>query len=378
MAKLALEGNVQKTIAAAKGAEKGPEYFVALNWVGNSGNTLQVAAEGAGGWDEALKQLQEKDALKDGAYVFLRKDHKVEMAKTVKFAVVEWFPAGLKAMRRMALQQIKPQVLSLLKPLHVELQATDLTDVNQTIIDDKIGFGSGTKSHVKDGKSAAKKEEPAAASPKESAAAAAGGSVPAPSADAPKDEPKKDPPAKKEPVKKEPAKAPAKSGGGGGGGGARFGGGGGGGVKVTDQKAFDDTMKEVRDDKKNTNWIVASYTATDTLTLIGSGTDGFTGMIAQIEDSNINFALLRVTEVIDNKSKVTKFVYIRSVPPAVKPMKKGEISTRLGAIEKIFGQSHVQFDINLKTELTEKIVMDKVGQASGSKSNVTAGKAAQG
>ncbi len=74
--------------------------------------------------------------------------------------------------------------------------------------------------------------------------------------------------------------------------------------------------------------------------------------------------------MIDGKSKTTKFIYIKSIPDSVKPMKKAEITTRAGAIEKVFGQFHVQFDISKTTDITEQAVMDKVGNASGSKSNV--------
>ena len=33
-------------------AEKGPNYFVVFRYAGGAGTTLEVAGEGAGGWDE--------------------------------------------------------------------------------------------------------------------------------------------------------------------------------------------------------------------------------------------------------------------------------------------------------------------------------------
>jgi hypothetical protein len=345
---LPADGSIQKAIAGARSAEKGPDYYVLFKFAGGAGATLEVTAEGPGGWAEASAQLTDAD----GAYVFIRRDHKVEMAKTVKFAYVEWFPNGLKAMRRIQLSSLKKQVEDVLKPFHVGLSASELKDVDQKLIDDRIGFVSGTKSHVKSGADAA---------------------APAAAAEAPKaDEKAVEAPAPKKataPLVKNPTPKPAGFVSGGSGGGGGGGGGGAGGIKFPDGTALPDALKEVRDDKKDTNWVVAHYTDRDTLSFAGSGSDGFAGMMAKIADDVISFGLLRVVEQID-KSKTTKFVYVKSIPDTVKPMKRAEITTRAGAIEKVFGQAHVAFDISKKSELTEQMVTDKVGAASGSKSNV--------
>jgi len=340
---LPADGALQKVITAAKSAEKGPDYFVVLNYAAVDNYNLQVAAEGAGSWDEACKSLTKTD----GAYVFLRKDHRVEMAKTVKFAFVDWFPAALPLKRRLGLQAVKKQVVDLLKPLHFELQASELSDVDQKSIDSKIGFVSGTASHV------TAKSADAAAAPAPAAAA------PAPKKD---DAPAKDAPAKKtwsRPAGSSPSSGGAKT---------NFGGSSAP-VKASDEAAFAAALKEVRDDKKDTNWLVATYDA-GVVTLSGSGDDGFAGAIAKVDEAAVSFALLRVKEVIDGKSNTTKFVFIKSVPGTIKPLKRADVATKSGAIEKFFGQSHVQIDITNKADVTEQSVMDRVGQASGSKSNV--------
>jgi len=348
---LPADGSVQKVIAAAKSAEKGPDYFVVLKFEAPDNYNLQVAAEGTGGWDEASKSLTPSD----GAYVFLRKDHRVEMAKTVKFAFVDWFPGGLQLKRRMGLQAVKKQVADLLKPFHFELQASELKDVDQKTIDDKIGFVSGTASH-----GAAKKEE---AAPAAAAAAAAPAAAPK----------KDDAPAKEAPAKKTWNKSGSGSAAGSapaGGSRPNFGGNAAP-VKAADEAAFQAVLKDVRDDKKDTNWLVATYDA-GVVTLVGSGSDGFAGAMAKIDDSAVSFALLRVKEVIDNKSNTTKFIFIKSVPTTIKPLKRADVATKAGAFEKFFGNAHVSIDIGSKNEITEQSAMDKLGQASGTKSNVRA------
>jgi len=343
------DGSLQKVVAAAKSAEKGPDYYVVLGYAAVDNYHLTVVAEGAGSWDDASKHLTNKD----GAYVFLRKDHKVEMAKTVKFAFVDWFPAALPLKRRTGLQTVKKQVLDMLKPLHFELQASELSDVDQKTIDARIGFVSGTASHVAAaGASSPKKEEaPAAAAPAAAAAAAA-----APAKEAPK---KTWGQGKSGSVSS--TTAPAKQ---------NFGGSAAA-VKAADDAAWSAAIKEVRDDKKDTNWLVATYDG-GVVTLVGTGSDGFSGLVAKIDDSSVTMGLLRVKEMLDGKSNTTKFVFIKAVPASVKPLKKADVATKAGAIEKFFGQAHVTIDVALKSELTEQLVMDKVGQASGSKSNVRA------
>jgi len=353
------DGSLQKVIAAAKSPEKGPDYFVVLGYAAADSYSLIVVAEGPGSWDEASKSLN----AKDGGYVFLRKDHKVEMAKTVKFAFVDWFPAAMPLKRRLGLQTVKKQVVDLLKPLHFELQASELSDVDQKTIDAKIGFVSGTASHV-----AAKKDD----APKDAAAAAAPAAAAASAAAAAASPKKDDAPAKEAPAKKTwgHGKTPSSGAASAAPAAARpnFGGGGAA-VKAADDAAWSAALKDVRDDKKETNWLVATYDG-GVVTLVGTGSDGFTGLVSKIDDAAVTMALLRVREVIDGKSNTTKFVFIKAVPASVKPLKRADVATKSGAIEKFFGQAHVTIDVTSASELSEQMVMDKVGQASGNKSNV--------
>jgi len=50
---------------------------------------------------------------------------------------------------------------------------------------------------------------------------------------------------------------------------------------------------------------LAAYAKKDTLALIATGTQGLDELLTKVEEDNVNFGLVRVTEVID-KSKTTK------------------------------------------------------------------------
>jgi len=371
-AKLVKDPSVDKALANARAPDKGPEYYVVFRFQGGAGSTLEVAGEGAGGWEEASKLLDSKDA----GYVYLRKDHKVELAKTLKFAFVDWFPNGMKVKRRNDVSALKKPVAEVCKPFHVEMSASDLTDVNQKMIDDRIGFVSGTASHVK-GKGAASGAAAAPApAPAAAAAAPAAGDEQAKAAEAPAAAPadagaaapapavvppKKAEAKKPAPVVSKPSPKPVA-------------GGGSSGLAFTNKAEFDAAIKAVRDDKSDTNWLVVNYSDKDQLTFVASGSDGYSGMMAKIDDAAIAFALLRVIEVIDGKSKTVKFIFVKYVPETAKPMKRAEVATRSGAVEKTLGQYHVAFDISKKSELSEDIALKKLGQASGSASSVVAKK----
>jgi len=103
--------------------------------------------------------------------------------------------------------------------------------------------------------------------------------------------------------------------------------------------------------------------------VLGSGSGTVEDMTALFEPDNVNFGLLRVTEVID-KSVTTKFVYIKWQPESVPAMKKADVSTKKGKIDDLFRPFHVDFLISNKSEISTQIVMDKVSSASGSKSHV--------
>ncbi len=49
---------------------------------------------------------------------------------------------------------------------------------------------------------------------------------------------------------------------------------------------------------------------------------------------------------------------------------KAAINVRKGDIDALFSPFHVDFFVSSSTDLTEKIIVDKVGAASGSKINV--------
>jgi len=327
------DGSVQKALANARSDAKGPNCWVVIGY--SNPTTLTVLAEGDGGLAEASPSFSNNEAC----YCLLRKDLKVEMAKTVKFVFLDWTPNGMKPLRKALISTYKGQVMNMMKPFHVDFSASDLSELNEGEILVKLGMASGTASHI-------------TAKPKE----------------VPKESPK---PVEQKTVKKDftpmarraspsesktnPAltKAGQST------------------IGYSDEEAFKNAMKLIRNDKENIDWLLASYIKKDTLSLLGTGTGGVGELSEKFEEDNVNFGIVRVTDVID-KSKTVKFAYIKWQPDGIKPMKKAEISTRKGAIDAIFAPYHVDLYVSKKEELSQEVIMNLVMSASGSKSNVIA------
>jgi len=333
--KVEIEPAVQTALKSLRSSDKSGSCWVVLGY--SSPNMLTVLAEGEGGLAEASASFPDDECR----YVLLRKEHKVEISKTVKFAFVDWTPVGMKPIRKAAISTHKGQVKEILKPFHVDLVASDKSELSDDVILEKIGMSSGTASYVTDKKATTlpKKEDPKQASFTPSTGKGFTHMSPRLSKSG-------------EAELKQPMK----------GGGAQQ-------LTFTDEAAFKAALKAVRDDKGETNWILGSYQGKNSISLIGSGSGGVTELSSRLEDDNINFGVVRVNEVID-KSKTTKFAYVYWVPESVKIMKKAEASARKGAIDAVFAPYHVDLTVQAKDELSDQHLMDAVSSASGSKSRI--------
>jgi len=306
------DGSVQKALSAARAADMSPESYCVIGY--SSPTTLCVIAQGKGGLDEVLQYLTDDDCR----YILLRKDHKVEMANTVKFAFIDWTPNTMKPMRKALVSTHKHQVSAVFKPFHVDVQAGDRSGLDENDIVARIGASSGTAVHVTEKKNDDKK---AAVQINAKAASL--------------------------------AKASNFT------------------VTFTDLDAFKAAVKTFRDEKSNVDWVLSTYTDKEKLTLTGSGSGGVEELLTKVDDENASFGLVRVIDVID-QSKTVKFGYIKWIPDSIKPMKKAEINTRSSVIAKFFEPYHVDLHVTKKEEVTQQMIHDMVTNASGSKSRVVA------
>lgn len=117
------------------------------------------------------------------------------------------------------------------------------------------------------------------------------------------------------------------------------------------------------------------YGAGNEIVIEGSGAGGLEELRGHLDESKIQYALLRVHDVVDGNA-TTKFVWIVWLGDKVKTIAKGRVTPHRGDIKDFFGQAHVTIDAANLSEVTEEIIMAKVSDASGSSVRVLKGEQA--
>jgi Cofilin/tropomyosin-type actin-binding protein len=104
-------------------------------------------------------------------------------------------------------------------------------------------------------------------------------------------------------------------------------------VKVHEEEAALEAIKQVRNDKSETNWVLFGHLNDDpnTISLEATGSDGYGGLISRINDSKFQYGLLRVTTKVDLAITV-KFVYIHWQGEKVGFAKRGRFSVVHGEV----------------------------------------------
>eukprot|EP01130_Rhizamoeba_saxonica_P019044 TRINITY_DN9760_c0_g1_i1.p1 TRINITY_DN9760_c0_g1~~TRINITY_DN9760_c0_g1_i1.p1 ORF type:complete len:512 (-),score=156.17 TRINITY_DN9760_c0_g1_i1:65-1600(-) len=136
----------------------------------------------------------------------------------------------------------------------------------------------------------------------------------------------------------------------------------------------ENAIADVRNDESPTNWCFLTYcgnrgAASQRLKFGGSGDGGLEELRGHLEDDQCIFALLRVTDQIDD-SILVKFVFINWLGNGVGRMQKARLSIHLAPIKTFIGQYHVDINCNSLDEVTAELVMGKVMDFSGSGSRV--------
>jgi hypothetical protein len=296
---VAADGSVQaalKTVHDTAASNDGA--FVVLGF--NESKALSVvAAANEGGLEKIHEYLPDDQAR----FIVLRRDLKVELAKTSKFIFIQWVPEKMKPLAKAALSVQKPEVAKLAKPYNVEIVAGNAKEMSDEIVTDQLNNVSGIKSHATEQAATANR----ATSQSVTVAKEARAISPRPSN------------AESKFAGFKPAVETV--------------------VTVDNEAEFKDALSALRALKSvEAGWIAAKYVKKDTLHFLGTETASLTGLPTLLGGDEIVFALVRTT-ANDGKATTAKFTFINWVGKDVKPMIKAELTTRAGLINKIFGPS---------------------------------------
>jgi len=294
--------------------------WVLIGYTDNNVDSLALKGSGSGGLEEIGSKLDDTQVL----YGLFRVTESFDKTNRVMFGFFKLLSSS-----HVAIPPVKKALISthmgfitkLFQPYHVEFLLDSASEFTPDMVHHRIQTMMGTKSNVRtaDEAKALKPSGP-------SASKSSGPSVPSAASNTAK-------------------------------------------IGFADEEAFKAALKDVRSDASATTWLLTSYAAKDTLSVIATGSGGVEELVGHLEDANADFGLLRVTEQID-KSVTTKFVYIKWMPDSVPYMRKADISTKKGPLDDLFRPFHVDILASDKSELSASIISDKVASASGAKNNV--------
>lgn len=103
---------------------------------------------------------------------------------------------------------------------------------------------------------------------------------------------------------------------------------------------------KVRSDKDPTNWLLISYAAPtgDLLSLTATGTGGLLELASQLDDSQAQYAYIRVEYANDKESSRVKFALIIWIGENTKAMRKAKVSIQSGEVKRVLHHHSISVD----------------------------------
>eukprot|EP00761_Pharyngomonas_kirbyi_P012191 gb/GECH01012218.1/.p1 GENE.gb/GECH01012218.1/~~gb/GECH01012218.1/.p1 ORF type:complete len:344 (+),score=106.10 gb/GECH01012218.1/:1-1032(+) len=322
-------------------SDKYDEEWCVAGYVGS--NTVGLIEKGQGKVEDMREHFNEEGVF----YGLVRMEEQIDDSKTIKFGFVLLVGPRVKPLQRGRIMMHKGTVTPLFDPYHVSLETSNLDEITTENIRKMVANASMSASHVL---SASESEAKAPAKPHRSSSVAKSPAKPTsttPSAT--------NGSAAGSKAKWEPPTSSSSSG-----------------VDFPDKDSVVDAIKDVRNDETETDWCLLQFTGKKSVEFVTKGSGGADEMKEHLKDDGVFYGLVRVTEQIDDSITV-KFAYVNFVGNSVRPMMRGRANTHHGAIQDMIRSIqvyHVDFVISDRDEISQSIVMEKVGNASMARSRV--------
>lgn len=126
----------------------------------------------------------------------------------------------------------------------------------------------------------------------------------------------------------------------------------------------------VRDDKDPTTWLLLSTPpGSSTLSLAATGTGGLSTLSESLDDSQVQYAYVRVEYANDSESKRVKFVLVIWIGAGTKVMRRARVSIESGEVKRVLSHHSIQVDANDKSDLDEEDIIKRLRKAGGADYN---------
>ncbi|KAK2601981.1 hypothetical protein QQS21_004494 [Conoideocrella luteorostrata] len=138
-----------------------------------------------------------------------------------------------------------------------------------------------------------------------------------------------------------------------------------------DASEITEAYNDVRNDKKETNWMLISHAAAagNTLALSRKGTGGIAEMAAALDDSEVQYGYVRVEYANDKESTRVKFVLVVWIGESTKVMRKARVSVESGDVKRVLSHHSIAITASDRSELEEKDMVTRLRKAGGADYN---------
>lgn len=306
-----------------------------VNWIlytyasGGNTNTIVLHGQGTGGVDELVSHLD------DGivAYGLVRLIERVDESDTVKFAFINWTGDNVPRMLRARIGTHSGAVKQFFSPFHVDINATQKSEVTEDIVRSTVKKAAGTADHVISKSSSSSSISTSSGSGEYARSPATKGASTQPKLSATAQQTQ--------------------------------------GITLVDQAAIQSAIQDVRSDATPTNWVLVTYDGPNSsaLTLLGKGDGGVEELISHLKDDIVAYGLIREVEQYELTQNV-RFAFIDWVGENIHRMLRAKLGTHSGAVKALFSPYHVDLHPTNLSEISPTIVQDKIRQAMGTAKHV--------
>jgi len=304
--------------------DKTSTNWALVSYQGENSNDVGLLGKGDGGVNELISHLKDNIV----AHGLLRVTEKFDNSVTVKFVYINWVGESIHRMLRARLGTHSGAIKEIITPYHVNVDATNLSEISEEIVTRTVSKASGTAVHV------LATQQGGSSSPSSSFK---GGNSPAAGAN------------------KGVSGVPKGSDN----------------VKFGDESTIRKAIQDVRSDATGTNWVLLTYDGpnSSTIVLAGSGDGGSEELISHLKDDNIGYGLVRQQEKYDDSSRVM-FAYVNWVGENIPRMQKARLGTHTGAVKGILTPYHADIDATNHSEISPEIITSTIRLTMGTETRV--------
>jgi len=307
--------------------DKTSTNWVLLSYQGENTNDVALVGKGDGGVNELITHLQDNIV----AYGLVRVAERFDNSDTVKFVFIRWQGENIHRMLKARLGTHSGGIKEVIAPYHVDVEASNLSEISEEIVTKTVSKASGTALHVRDAAKGASSSSSPVLGRVSSPGIAGGKSSGGYSGGVPKG-------------------APSDS------------------VKFDDEEGIRSAIRDVRSDATPTNWVLLTYNG-PSIALAGSGSGGSAELISHLRDDNVGYGIVRQEEKYDDSVRVM-FAYINWVGENIPRMLKARLGTHSGAVKGLLAPYHADIDATNHSEISPEIITTTIRRTIGTSTRV--------